>query len=777
MVALTTGDALRAREALLADTSVRGRRFCRELSDATDAWLAELFAAAVADADLSARQSLALAAVGGYGRAELAPASDLDVVLLYQGRQAPALVSERLWYPVWDAKLKLGHAVRTVKEALRLAADDLETATSLLTVRHLAGDPELTVSLADGARARWRRKSKAWLGRLGRAVEERHAEHGEVAFLLEPNLKEGRGGLRDVHALAWAAEADDVLAGGDAEALHEAYDVLLDARVELHRATGARSDVLALQDQDAVADRLRLRDADALMADVSAAARTISWISDETWHRVRVGQGAFGSWDGRERAVAPGISERLGEVRLDDEADPTRDPTLLLRVATAAARTGLRIERASLDRLAEETAPWPDPWPAGASDELVALLLEGHAAIPALESLDRRDLISRVLPEWEPVRSRPQRNAYHRFTVDRHLWEAAANAAGLAHRVHRPDLLVLGGLLHDLGKGYPGDHSVVGVDLVERIGHRMGLAPEDVEVLQTLVRLHLLLPDVATRRDLSDDATITGVADAVGSQLVLELLAALTEADSMATGPSAWGSWKAELVEELVDRVAHVLGGGELSEATWSLFPSGLVTLIMAERRTAVLADGDRVTTVAPDRPGLFSRVAGVLSIHGLDVLGAQAHSDEQGMAANEFRVAPPRDGVIDWTRVAGDLERAIAGQLAIEARLAERARTYRRRRALAAAAVRTSVRIDNDASSNATVIEVRAPDRVGLLYRITKSIADLGLDIRHARVQTLGPEVIDTFYVRYADGKVTDDDHLAELERALMHAGDPASP
>ena len=424
-------------------------------------------------------------------------------------------------------------------------------------------------------------------------------------------------------------------------------------------------------------------------------------------------------------------------------------------MATAAARTGLRIERASLDRLAEETAPWPDPWPAGASDELVALLLEGHAAIPALESLDRRDLISRVLPEWEPVRSRPQRNAYHRFTVDRHLWEAAANAAGLAHRVHRPDLLVLGGLLHDLGKGYPGDHSVVGVDLVERIGHRMGLAPEDVEVLQTLVRLHLLLPDVATRRDLSDDATITGVADAVGSQLVLELLAALTEADSMATGPSAWGSWKAELVEELVDRVAHVLGGGELSEATWSLFPSGLVTLIMAERRTAVLADGDRVTTVAPDRPGLFSRVAGVLSIHGLDVLGAQAHSDEQGMAANEFRVAPPSDGVIDWTRVAGDLERAIAGQLAIEARLAERARTYRRRRALAAAAVRTSVRIDNDASSNATVIEVRAPDRVGLLYRITKSIADLGLDIRHARVQTLGPEVIDTFYVRYADGKV----------------------
>jgi [protein-PII] uridylyltransferase len=388
--------------------------------------------------------------------------------------------------------------------------------------------------------------------------------------------------------------------------------------------------------------------------------------------------------------------------------------------------------------------------------------------------LDQRDLITRLLPEWAPVRSRPQRNAYHRYTVDRHLWETAANAADLADRVPRPDLLVLGALLHDLGKGYHGDHSIVGVELVERIGHRLGLSRGDIDVLATLVRHHLLLPDVATRRDLSDDGTISAVAAAVGSQLVLTLLDALTEADSLATGPSAWGSWKAELVEELVDRVAHVLGGGDMSDATWSLFPSELVTLLMGEERTTVLAEADRITTVAPDRPGLFSRVAGVLSIHGLDVLGAQAHSDEQGMAANEFRVLPPRDGVIDWTRVAADLERAIAGQLAIEARLAERARTYRRRRPLKAGSDGPTVRIDNDASSNATVVEVIARDRIGLLYRITKAIADLGLDIRHARVQTLGPDVVDSFYVRAGDGKVTDPYHLSELERALLHASDP---
>jgi [protein-PII] uridylyltransferase len=197
----------------------------------------------------------------------------------------------------------------------------------------------------------------------------------------------------------------------------------------------------------------------------------------------------------------------------------------------------------------------------------------------------------------------------------------------------------------------------------------------------------------------------------------------------------------------------------------------------MGERRTAIMADGDRVTTVAPDRTGLLSRVAGVLSIHGLDVLGAQAHSDEQGMAVNEFRVAPPADGVISWPKVAADLERAISGQLAIEARLAERARTYRRRRALAAGITGPAVRIDNEASSNATVVEVTAPDRMALLYRITKALADLDLDIRHARVQTIGPVVVDTFYVRNPQGKVTDRHHLGELERAVLHAADPGAP
>jgi [protein-PII] uridylyltransferase len=371
------------------------------------------------------------------------------------------------------------------------------------------------------------------------------------------------------------------------------------------------------------------------------------------------------------------------------------------------------------------------------------------------------------------VRSKPQRNAYHRFTVDRHLWEAAAQAAQLAGRVSRPDLLVLAGLLHDIGKGEPGDHVANGVRMVGDIAARMGLDDHDAGVLVLLCRHHLLLPDVATRRDIDDSATIDLVVGELGgSREALELLAALTEADSLATGPAAWSEWKADLVRALVARTDHAMGGGRAAELTRE-FPDDRQRVLLRAAEQVIMAEGDRLTVVAADRHGLFARVAGVLSLHGLDVLDAAA-TTERGWALEAFRVESSFGPTFSWAKVVADVERALAGQLAIRARLADRIRTYgaSRARSRGHGPAEPEIRFDLDATPDATVVEVEAADALGVLYRITSALADLDLDITSAKVQTLGPRVVDSFYVRDGQGaKVTDGGVLAEIERALLHA------
>lgn len=763
------------RHALLADDRLVGRAWCEAYTRLIDGWLAELFTAAV---DGARDQGLALVAVGGYGRGELAPQSDIDVLLLHDGRADVGAVAERLWYPIWDEGLKLGHAVRTHKEALSLAEDDLDTATALLATRHLAGDGSLTDALGAAARERWQKRAKRRLEQLAASVEERHRNAGEVAFLLEPDLKEGRGGLRDVHALGWAQAAQVLLFEGDAESMQEAYGTLLDARVELHRRTGRIGDTLLLQEQDAVAAALGFADADTFMHGVAFAARTIAWTSDDSWRRITsVLNGPGPRRSRRDKDLAPGVVLRDGEVHVSAEARPDIDAALVLRAAALAAVHDTVIDRASIERLVAEAAPLPDPWPAEARQRLAELLLAGPAAVGIIESLDQRGLWTRVLPEWEPTRSRPQRNAYHTYTVDRHLVEAAVGAAALASRVDRPDLLVIGTLLHDIGKGRPGDHTVVGMELVADMGRRMGFPPNDVASLVTMVEHHLLLPDVATRRDLDDPTTIELVAKAAGDTATLRLLAALTEGDSLATGPAAWGGWKAQLVHDLVDRTAHLLDGGSIDDVPRDEFPTAEHLERMAAGGQVLDGRDDTLTVVTTDRPGVFSRVAGVLALHGLAVLDANAYSADAGsagagMALARFRVESAFGPVVPWDRVVRDLEAAFSGRLALTARLDERARTYANRRSTSATPVRTGVAFDDRASRVATVIDVLAPDSVGLLHRITRALAELELDIRSAKVSTLGPQVVDAFYVRTADGeKLTDDVLQREVERAILHA------
>ena len=752
------------RQQVLADTKLRGVRLTHALCEATDEWIREVWTRAFEDVKVSKR--VALVAVGGYGRGELAPFSDLDIMLIHDGAKNIDDLASKIWYPIWDSGLKLGHSVCTVKQATELAKSELDAATALLSVRLLAGDESLANELSIEGVKTWKVGASNRLPQLMQRVRDRQQDSGEVAFLLEPNLKEGYGGLRDIHALIWAEAAGVEISRSDRDALDAGRDVLMAVRVALHRHVGRAVEVMHLEDQDAVASLCGYRNADALVAALSNAGRSVSWVGDEVWARVASAK----TKPVADQLLAPGVILHLGEIHLDETVDPATDPTLLLRVAASAARHKARIDRPTLDRLAQSCPPMPSPWPVGAIDDFVGLLLTAHDAIPVLEALDQRGLWVKVLPEWAPNRSKPQRNAYHRFTVDRHLWEATANAATWADRVARPDLLVLGALFHDIGKGYPGDHTEVGVTMVERIGPRLGLNADDTQMICAMVKHHLLLPDVATRRDLADSATIMMVAEEVKTPLVLDLLHGLTEADSLATGTAAWGTWKAELVSDLVRRVHLVLGGAEVEEAQWRLFPDAEVLEMMAGGVVTFGLSDDSVTVVSPDRPGTFSRVAGVLALHGLGVLGAQAHSDEQGMAASQFRVIVPSHGPIEWQPIVQNLTRALNGELAIEARMAERAKTYRRKRRSAGELAPPRVTFFDEASSNATVIEVRAPDQHGILHRVTKAMAEVGLDIRHATVQTIGDEVVDAFYVRTSGGsKLTDKFHRQEVERAIL--------
>jgi [protein-PII] uridylyltransferase len=756
------------RAAVVADPSLRGRALCRALAAVTDAWLVERFAEAADGREAG----LALVAVGGHGRGELAPGSDLDLWLLHDPHHdGVATVADRLWYPVWDSGVKLGHAVRTPRQALAMADGDLDTATAALCVRLVAGDPELAGPVVERAVQGWRSHARRWLPLLARRMAARAEDAGEVAFLLEPDLKEGRGGLRDIHSLRWVEAARPVLRPGDDEALTAAEDVLLDVRVALHRAVGRASDVLLLERQDEVAAALGGGDADALVTRVAEAARTVAWTADEAWGRVASWlAGPSGRVFRRDRPLGPGLVLREGEVLVESDADVAADGGLVLRAGAAAARIGARLDRSSLDRLAAEAPVLDGPWPEGARDALVELLGAGRSAIPVLEALDQRRLLERVLPEWAVVRGRPQRNALHRFTVDRHLCETAVEAAALVGRVPRPDLLLVGAWLHDIGKGHPGDHTEVGVELVTGIAPRMGFGPDDTATVVDLVRHHLLLPEVATRRDLSDDRVVAGVAEAVGSLSTLELLAALTEADSRATGPGVWSPWKAELLATLVARAAAVLRGEETGAGDGA-FPDEEVRALLEAGTPVVRGEGDGLLVVAPARAAVVSRVAGALALRGLAVLSADA-AGAGAMAAVRLRVEPV-DGTVDWDTVGVDVRRALDGRLALEARLADRSRTVVRRRAGASAlAAPPSVRFDNAASGSWTVVEVRAADRPALLYRVTRALAELDLELGMAKVSTLGAEVVDSFYVRTAAGaKVEDRDHQREVQRALLHA------
>ncbi len=740
-----------------------------------DTWLTELFG--------DPGPGVALLAVGAYGRLEPAFGSDLDLVLVHDGSrsgQEIAELADRIWYPVWDSGIPLDHSVRTVPEALAVADGDLKAAMGLLDARRVVGDGDLAARLVSDVRARWRAKAGSRLPELAESVNERMRTFGEVAFLLEPDLKEARGGLRDITAVralaaAWVADPPDL----DTVA---AAEVLLDVRGELHRRTGR--DKLLLQEQPGVAEALGLADANELGLAVAAAGRKVAYAWNTAWYRAQRAIKPAKRWGGRKvvrRGLDEGVVEHDGEVTLALAAKPAEDPGLVLRVARAAAVAELPIAPHTLERLRVESAPMPVPWPPEAREAFVGMLAAGRPAVGVVEQLDHAGILTTLLPEWEHVRSRPQRNPYHRYTVDRHLVEAATNAAALTRSVSRPDLLLVGTLLHDIGKGLPGDHSVVGAGIAARIAERMGFDAAGTAAIVTIARHHLLLPDTATRRDLEDPETARFVASVVDDPGQIELLAAVAEADGRATGPTAWSPWKAQLIADLSRRTKAVLAGAAEAHATQPLAPTELQLqrIRRDDGRFAVTLEPDDhhgacLVVTGPDQAGLMTAVTGVVALHRLDVRRASATSDS-GHALIELKVQPRHgDDLPSAKRLGADVAAELAGSgRPVAERLTEQESAYPRRRSPLPPAP-PEVRFENR-STHATVVEVRAPDGPGVLYRILRALQGTDVDIRTAIVSTIGADVVDAFYVRGPDGgPVTGRDLERQIRQAVLDALEP---
>ncbi len=758
------------RQTLIDSKELIGLDFCHTWTDEVDKEI-QLLYFQLSDEDAA---NLAIVAVGSYGRRELCPYSDIDFTIVYDKKKNINEIVDKLLYPMWDLGIKIDHSVRTLKDASKVLQSDLKAAMGLLDARLVAGKFDYLQKLKSMTLDAWQKLASTYIPELINLTNEREFKFGDLAYLLEPDLKESHGGIRDLTVIDCYNLAFNQN-NPQNNNLIEAKSLLIKTRVELHRNLNRYSDKFALQEQDKVAKSLGYSDTDNLMKEISAAGEAVSmFLNDLQYHTSALHLSKNSSKLELPEPTDTAVRYILQDGYLNIEGECNfRNSEMPFRLAIIAAINRVRIDPDLLTKISQNfTVEFPIK--PKIRDEFLKLLSLGSDALDAILTLEYHGIVSQILPYWDSIKNKPQRNAYHRYTVNRHLIQAALNASKLVRHVDRPDLLIFGSLFHDIGKGFPGDHTEVGIQLMDEIGRKLGFNTSDIKTLQQMIRFHLLLPDLATRRDIEDITTVQNVVDAVQTEDLLGLLVGLTEADSLATGPAAWGTWKQQLVYELAARArTHMAGKVYLMPASDTIFQKYKEQINTDSNLEVLFRDGELVI-MAQDSPGLFAILCGVISLNNFEILKANAVSLTNSKVLDIFIVQSKYGRELNVDHFKDQINDFILNTKELETQIKEKESNFKiPKNKLTALEIEPSITVDNAASTTATVIEVRSADKLGLLYKIAHVISKYSLDIKSALISTIGLEAIDVFYVTDTENNKINDIAFAdilskELEDAL---------
>lgn len=829
--------ALRARH----DAGAGGREIVRATSELVDRVVIALFQAVAPD------RGFALAALGGYGRRELCPRSDVDLLLLTGDVPAEEArrVAAGLFTPLWDLGLEVGAATRTPADCEAFAGEDHTARTALLDRRFLAGDRGIYDDLEErllrdlaGSRADELVAAKV------EETRRRRERFGGTVHLLEPDVKQSPGALRDLQSALWIARVRTRAAGLSAllsrgilppreyDRLFRARDFLWRVRNSLHYVAGRKEDRLTFDRQEQTAAALGYRDSpeglavEAFMRDYYLAAEAIRRIADDLVERCTERRAPAPA---PARPVAPGLKLWNGRLTLEGRESLAADPSLFVRLFTAAEELAVSIYSWARDVVREEAARIDDRL---RSDPRVTAALRaalGRATrADWLRQLHREGVLGALLPEFGRITAKHQHDLYHVYTVDTHsllavqrlgrlrageFLEEEGHLSHVAREIARPLALTLGVLFHDAGKGLGGHHSERGAELVRRVCERLGVPPHEAADAEFLVREHLSMSHVSQHRDLSDPALIGDFAARMGTRARLDMLYVLTYVDIASVGPGTWTNWKGRLLRELYERTAAALDGAPaeiegsahreallargIAPARADAFlsrmprrylafadpldaPRALRALELLRGRTLSTAVRDDpghdltlVTIATRDRPGLLAAIAGVFAAHRIDILRADVFSTADGAALDFFEVRGPRGGAVErgrWRAARRDLARVIAGEVE-PGRLVARTLRPSPLPPRPMPAVATRVRLDDRSSRHFTVLDVVARDRPGLLWAVTDALHGAGLSIAVARIATEGHRAVDAFYVVEADGRKVGAARAPEIERRVADA------